>query len=357
MKVVRYAENPLVQPSDIEPHLEQSEVIGAFNAGTAKLRNETILLLRVAERPVSSDNEHVSAVWYDPDAQGLRTLEFNLNDEALDFRDSRVIRYKNKSQWSYLTSVSYLRVARSTDGRHFIVDKEPLLFPNNRYEAFGVEDPRITQIEGRFYITYSVVSTEGVGVGLAETEDFVTVRRHGLIFPPENKDVVLFPERVNGKFFALHRPVPSGVGQPEVWIAQSDNLEHWGNHQHLIGLREGRWDSRRMGAGAVPIKTDKGWLEIYHGADHNDRYCMGALLLDVNNPAKVIARSDEPILTPTEPYETEGFFGNVVFSCGAVVEDDVVKLYYGVADTAMACAQFSLREILDSLTYVEPGAE
>ncbi|MDP4108151.1 MAG: glycosidase, partial [Bacillota bacterium] len=118
-------------------------------------------------------------------------------------------------------------------------------------------------------------------------------------------------------------------------------------------LRDGLWDSGRMGGGAVPIKTEKGWLELYHGASKDDRYCMGAVLLDLEDPAKVLARTDQPILEPEASYEVDGFFGNVVFSCGAVVEGDIVKMFYGVADTSMACAELSLQEILDSLTYLK----
>jgi predicted GH43/DUF377 family glycosyl hydrolase len=142
------------------------------------------------------------------------------------------------------------------------------------------------------------------------------------------------------------------IGSPEIWIAESENLIHWGNHKHLIGLREATWDCGRLGGGAVPIRTDKGWLELYHGASLEHRYCMGAVLLDLNDPTKVLARSEEPILVPEADYEKNGFFGDVVFSCGALVEGDTVKLYYGVADTSMACAELSLQEILESLTYL-----
>jgi predicted GH43/DUF377 family glycosyl hydrolase len=109
------------------------------------------------------------------------------------------------------------------------------------------------------------------------------------------------------------------------------------------------WDSGRIGGGAVPIKTDHGWLELYHGATTDHRYCMGAVLLDLNNPAKVIARSLMPILEPETDYEKKGFFGDVVFSCGVIVDGDVVRMYYGVADTSIACAELSLKEILDCL--------
>ncbi|GGH86343.1 putative GH43/DUF377 family glycosyl hydrolase [Pullulanibacillus pueri] len=185
------------------------------------------------------------------------------------------------------------------------------------------------------------------------TKDFKTVERKGMIFAPENKDVLIFPEKINGKYYALHRPVPKSVGGPEVWIAESTNLVHWGNHKHLLGLRESMWDNGRIGGGAVPIKTDKGWLELYHGADKDHRYCMGAVLLDLNDPTKVIARSNQPILEPEADYEVEGFFGNVVFSCGALLEGDKVKIYYGVADTSMAGAELSLQDILDTLVYLD----
>lgn len=192
----------------------------------------------------------------------------------------------------------------------------------------------------------------GIGVAMASTEDFRGVRRHGMIFGPDNKDVVLFPEKVNGKYYALHRPTVKSVGSSEIWIAESDNLRYWGNHRHLAGLREGKWDSGRIGGGAVPFRTERGWLELYHGATREHRYCMGALLLDAGDPAKVIARSPQPILEPEAGCETRGFFGGVVFSCGALVDGDTVRLYYGAADTSMACARLSVREILDSLEYV-----
>ncbi len=117
----------------------------------------------------------------------------------------------------------------------------------------------------------------------------------------------------------MTRPVPKAIGSPEMWIAESPDMIHWGNHRFLMGLREGSWDGGRMGGGAVPLATDEGWLELYHGADSQDRYCMGAVLLDNNDPGKVLARSRIPFLSPDADYEAFGFFGGVVFSCGAVL--------------------------------------
>lgn len=354
MNIYRYEENPLITPADIKPHREDFEVIGVFNAGVAEYNGEVLLILRVAERPVSHDPNVVKAPVYGPETGKLEIYEFRVDDPVYDFSDPRVIRTKEESgEFVYLTSLSYLRIARSTDGRIFTIDEKPFVYPSTELETFGIEDPRVTKIEDTYYIYFSAASPVGVGEAMVSTKDFVTIEHHGLIFAPENKDVVIFPEKINGKYYALHRPVPKSAGKPEIWIAESENLLHWGNHGHLLGLREGMWDSGRMGAGAVPIKTGKGWLELYHGATKDNRYCMGAVLLDLNDPTRVIARSDAPILEPEADYETAGFFGNVVFSCGALVDGDVVKMYYGVADTSMACAELSLREILDSLTYVE----
>lgn len=353
MKIYRYEENPLIVPAQVPAYHEGFEVIGAFNAGIAKYGEEILMLLRVAERPVSEDPRVVKAPVYLPETGKLDLIEFNTDDERYDFSDPRVIRNKAQSgSFEYLTSLSYIRIARSRDGRRFTIDDAPFIYPSGPLETFGIEDPRVTQIGDTYYIYFSAVSPVGIGEALVSTTDFVTTRHHGMIFGPDNKDVLIFPERIGGKYYALHRPTTKSTGNPEIWIAESDNLVYWGNHKHLLGLRPGKWDSGRIGGGAVPIRTEKGWLELYHGATPDHRYCMGAVLLDLDDPSKVIARSGHPIMEPEAPYEQNGFFGDVVFSCGALVEGDTIKMYYGVADTSMACAELSLREVLDSLEYV-----
>lgn len=329
------------------------EVIGVFNAGVARYRDEMVLLLRVAERPVSPEPGIVrtSFVDFSGGAGQLQTVDIAKNDSRYNVEDPRTINYRGpeNSGVAYLTSLSYLRLARSRDGIRFDIDDKPFLYPETAYEAWGIEDPRITQIDDVYYILYSAVSANGVGVGLASTKDFARCERHGLIFAPENKDAVLFPEKINGKYYALHRPVPKGIGRPEIWIAESDNLLQWGNHRHLLGLEAEGWDSGRIGGGAVPVKTDKGWLEIYHAADRNSRYCLGAVLLDLDDPSVVLAKSREPILEPDESFETNGFFGNVVFTCGLLTEGDEVTIYYGAADESMAVATLSIAEIMSGL--------
>lgn len=350
MKIERFTENPLITPADVKPLHEGYEVIGAFNGGVAKYKDEVLLLLRVAERPVSEDPNVIKAPVYDTKTKEMTVVEFDRNDPKYDFEDPRMIRYKNKlDQFAYLTSISYIRIARSNDGHHFTVDDKAFLYPFNEYQSYGVEDARCTQIGDTYYVNFSSVSPMGVCDSLVSTKDFEHFQDLGNIFAPENKDVLLFPEKVNGKYYALHRPSLKSIGNYDIWIASSPDLTSWGNHKHLIGIRPDSWDSGRVGGGLVPIKTAEGWLIIYHGATPEHRYCMGAALLDLNDPTKVIGRSSQPIMEPDAEYEKNGFFSDVVFGSGGLVENDQLTMYYGVADTSMAGCTFSIQEILQQV--------
>ncbi|GGL56603.1 BtaManbiosPhlase [Sporolactobacillus putidus] len=348
--VKRYLENPLITPEEVKPYHDGFEVIGAFNAGVAQYEDEIMLLLRIAERPLSGDPLQVPSPYYNIQQKCVQVHFYDRRDPAFNFKDSRVIKRSDQpDSFCGLTSLSYFRLARSRDGHHFSIDDKPFIYPSNRYQTFGVEDSRITQIGDTYYIYFSAVSEVGIGVNMVSTKDFKTFQDHGLIFSPENKDVVIFPEKINGCYYALHRPSLKSVGTPDIWIAESDNLDYWGNHRHLLGVRKGRWDGGRIGSGAVPIKTQDGWLEIYHGMSADSRYCLGGLLLDLNDPSKILARSDKPILEPEAEYEKKGFFGEVVFTCGGIVQGQILKLYYGVSDRSMACAELDIDEILSEL--------
>jgi predicted GH43/DUF377 family glycosyl hydrolase len=216
-------------------------------------------------------------------------------------------------------------------------------------ETFGVEDPRITLIEGTYYITYVAVCPLGVTTCLASTRDFKAFKRHGAIFCPENKDVAAFPGRIGGKYYALHRPVSPLFKTQDIWIAESPDLICWGNHRRLMGPQPGRWDEVKVGASAPPFRVEQGWLEIYHGADKNNRYCLGAVLLDPKEPRNIIARAEKPILEPQADYEVDGFFGNVVFSCGLLFEQHKLKIYYGAADSTVCYAEVALQDVLAAL--------
>lgn len=346
MTIYRSKLNPIIKPEHIKPSRPDFEVICAFNAGVARLDSEIILLLRIAERPVSTNPDIYLCPVLDEENNKLILKEIDRNDKTCDFTDSRVIK---SGYGNYLTSISHFRVARSFDGVNFTIDENPTIFPENKYEAFGIEDPRITLIGDTYFINYSAISYIGITTCLISTKDFKTFKRLGVIFHPDNKDVEIFPGKINGKYYALHRPSISHFGKPDIWVAESSDLLCWGNHRYLMGVRDGYWDNGRIGGSAIPFKVDGGWLEIYHGATKEDRYCLGAVLLDENEPWKIIARTESPIMEPEEDYEINGFFGNVIFTCGVLNEDSIVKIYYGAADTYLCYAEIPLDEILAKL--------
>jgi predicted GH43/DUF377 family glycosyl hydrolase len=347
VEVYRSPDNPIIGPKDIKPSRGDFEVIGVFNAGAARFGDEIVLLLRVAERPISEHPHVVLAGVYDVAQGKIVTKEFARDDAENDFSDPRLIIRPTET---YLTSISHLRVARSKDGINFEIEESPAIGPANDYEIFGIEDPRISLIEGTYYINYVAACPFGVTTCLASTKDFKSFERHGVIFCPENKDVAIFPEKVSGKYYALHRPFSPLFKKNDIWIGESEDLMCWGNHRRLMGPRQGYWDEVKVGASAVPFKTEHGWLEIYHGADRNNRYCLGAVLLDAKEPTKIIARAEKSVLEPEADYECDGFFGNVVFSCGLLCEESRLRIYYGASDTCICYAELSLQETIESLS-------
>jgi predicted GH43/DUF377 family glycosyl hydrolase len=346
VKVFRSTENPIITPDNVKPSIDDFEVIGVFNAGVTRFNEEVVLLLRVAERPVNKNPDIELIAVFDVNKGRLVIKQFSKKDPNIDFSDPRLI---ITPEGTYLTSISHLRLARSKNGINFKIDNAPAIAPQNEYETFGIEDPRISLIDGRCYINYVGVGPFGVTTCLASTRDFKTFERHGVIFCPDNKDVVIFPEKVEGKYYALHRPVSTLFGKQDMWISESPDLTCWGNHRFLMGPRSNYWDEIKIGAGAVPFRIEEGWLEVYHGVDKNNRYCLGAVLLDSQEPWKVISRTERPIFEPKADYELNGFFGNVVFSCGLLNEDNMLKIYYGAADTVICYAELQLEETIKAL--------
>ena len=346
MLVERCDKNPIIKPCDVPPSREDYEVVGAFNPGATIFNDEILLLLRVAERPKDKRPDEQVAPILNPNTGELEHFRLKNDDPRItEIPDSRSF-YVNGEMM--LTSISHLRIARSKDGVNFTIDPTPAVFPQTYYETYGLEDPRITKIENLYYITYKVVSDKGICTGLLTTEDFIHFNRHGIIFCPENLDVVIFPERIDGKYWALTRPVPRYLGPRGIWIASSPDAIHWGQHQPLVLPQEGTFHDGKTGGSCVPIKTDMGWLEIYHGSDIADRYTLAAVLLDLNNPSQVIARGKIPIMEPAAPYELQGFYGNVVFSCGAIEKDNSVLIYYGASDEYTAVAKTTISRILST---------
>lgn len=348
--VLRAPANPIVIPAMVRPSRPDLEVVGAFNPAVVRHGGEVLLLLRVAEAPRVAAGD-VAAPVHDAKSGRLEIKTWNRNSEGVDTSDPRVTVVDGRT---WLTSISHLRIARSMDGISFEVDPTPALSPATEYESFGIEDPRITLIDGTYWINYTAVSPYGISTALASTKDFRTFDRHGIIFPPPNRDVTIFPEKIGGRYAALHRPMASEPGEHAIWSASSPNLMDWGNHRYVAGARSGSWDNSKIGGGAVPFRvrseTHDGWLAIYHGVTASPTtYSLGALLLDPNDPAKVISRSHEPILRPEAEYERSGFFDGVVFSCGLLAEENLVRIYYGAADGVTAVADLSLDGILEGL--------
>ncbi|HLZ61082.1 MAG TPA: glycoside hydrolase family 130 protein [Ktedonosporobacter sp.] len=346
--VKRFAQNPILLPHQVEPSMPGLVVECLMNPGAFQFDGKTWLLLRVAERPRQKEGV-ISTVVIDPStASGLRILEFKADDPDLDYTDEdpRGFLYQGRS---YLTTLSHLRLAWSTDGIHFQVASSPTLLGQGELEDFGIEDCRVTEIAGIFYLTYTAVSAQGFGVGLISTVDWQHFTRHGMILAPNNKDCALFPEKIAGQYVALHRPTMPGSGKNHIWLCKSPDLLHWGEHSCIIETRPGMWDAARVGAGASPIRTQEGWLEIYHGADENHRYCLGAVLFDLDDPGRVIARSQQPLMEPVMEYEVAGFFGSVVFTNGLLVDGDRLIMYYGASDHVVCAATLSIAEVLASL--------
>ena len=393
----RIAENPLITARDVKPSLPELEVVSVFNAATAVVNGEIILLMRVAERPrtdvvpgpdaltLDLDQPHpilhplpqryrqrelVGMAFLDTRPQPPRVVVAYIPTDlpGLDLRDPRSIRYRNNTGYlrmanegyiDFLAQISHLRVARSRDGIHFEVDDTPAIAPHNDIEEYGVEDPRATLIDGIWHITYVSVSRWGITTSLATTTDFRSFEREGVIFLPDHKDVVIFPRMIGGEYAAFTRPMPQSFSRIfGIWLAFSDDLHHWGGHETLALPRWGYWDELRTGASAVPFMTDHGWLELYHGVDRNTTYAMGALLLDPGDPRRVIARSPTPILEPTEHYEQTGLFNDTIFSCGHIdLGDGQVRMYYGAADSVIAAADFAVDDIVRSLEPWHGAAE
>jgi predicted GH43/DUF377 family glycosyl hydrolase len=347
----RISQKLLLRPDDVTPHRHDFDVIGVFNPGAVRMGSDTVLLVRVAEQAGERRAGLMGLPRWTQD--GEIVIDWMPEDE-LDRSDPRVVRQR-KDHRVRLTSISHLRVFRSRADHSTNWTVGPSLLPQSELEEYGVEDPRITQIDDRFYITYVAVSRYGVSTSLASTTDFVTFERHGVIFCPENKDVVLFPQKVKGQYVALHRPNPrTSFAAPGMWLARSPDLIHWGQHEFLFGGRA-EWEADRVGAGAPPIASADGWLEVYHGSGRASRegrvgaYSAGAVLLDRDNPARILGRTSEPIMRPTDDCERAGFVANVVFPTAIIERDESLLVHYGAADTFTGVVEFFRDDVLRAL--------
>ncbi len=252
------------------------------------------------------------------------------------------------------TGRSIIGLAESQDGFNFKTRPEPFMVPGKdpifrEYEDYSIEDARITLLEGTYYITYSAYSRHGVRIGLAKTTDFKSVERVAFITQADYRNTVIFPEKINGRYAKLDRP-HSDISPRSIWISFSPDLRYWGDSKLVMKPVNYHWDEMKIGPGAPPIRTDKGWLSIYHGVFPTMDGCvyrLGAALHKLDDPAQIIGVGNRWILQPEDPWEIVGYVHNVVFTCGAVAEDDgTLKLYWGGADKVM-CAGTA---VIDELT-------
>jgi len=254
---------------------------------------------------------------------------------------------------------SHLCAARSANGIDgWVIDREPTLWPDpaeHPEELWGIEDPRITFVAelGKYVVTYTAFSRGGPGVALALTTDFRSFERFGLVMQPDDKDAALLPRRIAGRFALLHRPVTDASAH--VWISFSPDLRNWGGHKLVLPARRGSWwDANKVGLSPPLIETPRGWLMLYHGVRRTAAGCLyrlGLALLDLETVEHCLLRGDDWIFGPEEPYEREGDVGYVTFPCGYTLGDDgdSVNLYYGAADTSIALATGSIKQMLDWL--------
>jgi beta-1,4-mannooligosaccharide/beta-1,4-mannosyl-N-acetylglucosamine phosphorylase len=288
------------------------------------------------------------------------------NGGVMKFRDRYVMTFRSDSGWDpekKKAPIFRIGLAYSEDGLHWRVEPEPILRSDDP-DVMGEIDPRVNILEGRAYVTFCQWANHGYRATIAATDDFRTfdiIHRS----EPDNRDIVLFPEKINGKYYRLDRPFPIDSRDQkirfDIWINESPDLVYWGESQPLLCVEDVPYATERLGAGSPPIRTEAGWLVLFHAVDvdpsrgkngwedeWNSRYTAGAVLLDLENPRQVIAVSHDPLLVPETRYEiSEGFRHNVIFPMALVPEPDgTVKIYYSAADTVECLATCSLDELV-----------
>ena len=359
----RLKDKLLLRPDDFSPTEEGFRVLGVFNPGVARMGDEVVLLVRVAEGYAEEEEGWLYSPRFRQKGERLglevERLQIDGAEGGRDHRKPLLVNGRRR-----LAFASHLELVSIAEDGHTVKEivRHDDLYGRTGREEFGVEDARITKIGDTYYVTYvSVSSTTGICTSLMATKDFDRFERLGIIFPCENKDVVLFPERVGGKYWAFHRPVGKvPMSALAIMAANSPDLLRWGEHQLVLAsAADPGWYATRIGAGTPPIRTPEGWLSIFHGVrqrspdDVIGEYTAGAMLTALDQPDRLIGLSKEPFLRPEAEHERKGYVGNVVFPTGMVtdLEDpDKLHVYYGCADSCIAVATFSVAEILGSLT-------
>jgi predicted GH43/DUF377 family glycosyl hydrolase len=273
------------------------------------------------------------------------------NPGAVKYRDRYLLLFRSHRR----NGRSIVGLAESTDGFHFEVRPTPFLVPAStgvfaEYEEWGVEDMRVCALDGEYLLTYSAYSRHGVRVALARTRDFEEVERVALITQADSRNVVLFPQRFDDRYVRLDRP-HSEIDPWSIWMSFSPDLVHWGDSRVVMKPAPYHWDALKIGPGATPIRTSRGWLHIYHGVFptmDGSVYRLGAALHDLHDPSRLLGVADEWILEPEDPWERVGYVHNVVFCCGAIPEDDgTIKVYWGAADSVVCAGTVRADDLVD----------
>ena len=270
--------------------------------------------------------------------------------QAGDIWNAGVVRFEGKYLMLFtveeLEGYCSIYRADSADGEEFTIDAEPFMVrqqspPDAMYESVGIRDPRITPLNGEFFIAYVADGDHGLRIALARTRDFRSVERLGYLTQVDVKNGVMFPRKIGGRYALLKRPDAGS----SIWLSYSDDLEFWGECTAVMTPRGGFWDSTRIGASAPPIEIDEGWLLIYYGergTSAGPLVRLGAVVLDRDDPSRVLARSNVPILSPRERYERIGDVPNVVFSTGVLLDDGILSVYYGASDSCICLGKAPL---------------
>lgn len=251
--------------------------------------------------------------------------------------------------------IPHIYLGRSKDALHWEFDEEKIPFTNKNGDSFMplyAYDPRLVKVDDTYYIMWCQ-DAYGPTIGIAATKDFKTFTRLENPYLPYNRNAVLFPRKINDRFVMLSRPCDNGhTAFGDIFLSESPDMEYWGRHRHVMGRSGNWWESLKIGGGAAPIETDKGWLMFYHGVVNTCNgyvYSIGAAMLDINEPSRVLHRCSNYILTPEEWYEERGFVPNVCFPCATLTDKDTgrIAIYYGCADSYVGVAFTTVQEIYD----------
>ncbi|VVC00806.1 4-O-beta-D-mannosyl-D-glucose phosphorylase [uncultured archaeon] len=354
----------LATPQDIKPTVPSFRVRGILNPAGVRLPGGKIMLLaRIAETPRHGE-KYFLAPRFVGNGESRIVVDRILRHRGMVTPDSFVM----EDNIMRLPTISHFRkILLDESGMNVErISQSPDFIGRTEDGDFGVEDPRITPLKGRGYaMAYvSVSRSSGVSASLAVSHDLAKWDRKGVIFRQQNKDVVIFPEKFNGCYVALNRPEGTMIfDKPSIWLSYSKDLEFWGRDKPVMGPRKNCWDSLRIGAGTVPLKTGEGWLMIYHGVkfskpnnpDAGKVYSAGAVLFHPSDPSRILARTPaaEPLFAPEHEFEMKGFVNKVVFPTAAIPDRDKKSLlvYCGASDSNIEVKKLRTGEILNSLEW------